>query len=91
MTEDGDLFSWGLNIKGQVGINDISENAKINIFDTELKNIKAVHFPSLLETDNSKNPLPKFLNIACGFNSSFGIDINGLAWGWGGDTNGFRD
>lgn len=91
LTEDGLLFSWGLNVKGQIGINDISENTKASLYDDELKNIKSVHYPQLLETDHSKSPLPTFSQIACGFNSSFAIDTNGNPWGWGGDTNGFKD
>ena len=59
--------------------------------DNDLKNIKAVHHPTLLRTDIAKKPLLRFRDIACGFNSSFAIDVSGGAWGWGGDTNGFRD
>lgn len=45
LTEDGYMYSWGLNIKGQVGINDISEHTIVNSFDNDLKNVKAVQYP----------------------------------------------
>ena len=28
LTEEGEIFGWGLNVKGQVGINDLNEGMK---------------------------------------------------------------
>lgn len=36
-------------------------------------------------------PLPKFVDICCGFSTSFAIDEDNSVWGWGGGNLGFKD
>jgi hypothetical protein len=39
----------------------------------------------------SKNLLPKYKYVCCGYNRSFAIDIDGCVWAWGGGNLGFKD
>lgn len=90
LTSDGDIFSWGLNIKGQLGLNDLPENIK-NESEAHLNYMKAGYTPSWIKEGRDRTPLPKFKEIACGFTSSFAIDVDGRAWAWGGGCMGFKD
>lgn len=79
-----------MNIKGQLGLNDLPENIRS---DTEghLNYIKAAYHPVQVKESRDKSALPKFTEIACGFTSSFAIDEQGHAWAWGGGCMGFKD
>lgn len=59
ITEDGQLFVWGLNVFGQLGI-----GVKMN---TSWK-------PVRVEKDITNNWLPKVKDVACGFYFTFMID-----------------
>jgi len=74
LTEDGVLFSWGLNCKGQLGVGDK----------------KTRYRPCKLAHDQLSNPLPKFTKIACGYYTTFAIDENGKLYSWGGGSLGHK-
>jgi hypothetical protein len=90
LTEDGDIYTWGFNIKGQLGVGEmIREDVTAgSLFRTKEKLIKP---PSRLFSDQLSNPLPKFNQIACGYYTSFGIDENGALYSWGGGPLGHKD
>ena len=90
LTEDGSIFSWGLNIKGQLGLNDLPENIRSNT-EGHLNYTKASYKPVEIKEARDKTSLPKFKDIACGFTSSYAIDVDGHAWAWGGGFMGFKD
>ncbi len=89
LTETGEIFSWGLNIKGQLGLNDLPEHIKTT--ENNLQYIKASYSPVHICKSRDLSALPKFVDVSCGFNSSFAIDCEGNAWGWGGGNLGFKD
>lgn len=89
LTSEGEIFSWGLNIKGQLGLNDLPQNMKSN--EGHLNYVKAAYHPMAVKEARDKTLLPKFKEIACGFTSSFAIDEDGNAWAWGGGYMGFKD
>ncbi len=63
VTEDGQLFMWGLNVFGQLGIG-------------EKRNI---HWkPMKVEKDITNNWLPKVRDVSCGYNFTFMIDCISL-------------
>jgi hypothetical protein len=79
-----------LNIKGQLGLNDLPEGMKATSVDCP-EYIKAAYYPRLLKSNRKKENLLKFKDIACGFCRSFAIDEEGNTWGWGGGALGFKD
>ena len=89
LTEGGQIFAWGLNVKGQVGLGDLPELMKTSQGD--IAYTKACYKPVQLKRSTTKEPLPLFSTIACGFCSSFAIDVDGNAWVWGGGNIGFKD
>jgi len=74
LSEDGVIFTWGLNCKAQLGVGDKKTRYK----------------PSKLAHDQLSNPLPKFTKIACGYYTSFAIDENGKLYSWGGGSLGHK-
>ena len=90
LTDQGELYTWGLNIKGQLGLNDLPENMKPD-GEGELAYVKAAYKACQLSVSRDKTPLPRFTDIACGFSSSYAIDEEGQAWAWGGGNLGFKD
>jgi len=72
ITEGGELYAWGFNLKGQLGIGDN----------------KSKYYPTKLYRDILGNELPLFKNVACGYNNTFAIDRNGTIWSWGGGNIG---
>ena len=90
LPQEGEVFSWGLNIKGQLGLNDLPEDM-CSSSEGHLKYVKAAYQPVLLKEARDKSALPRFRSIACGFTSSFAIDEGGQAWAWGGGYMGFKD
>ena len=90
LTQKGQIYSWGLNIKGQLGLNDLPENMKAD-GQGELAYVKAAYQPIKLTSSRDKTPFPNFTDIACGFSSSYAIDATGQAWAWGGGNLGFKD
>jgi len=79
-----------LNIKGQLGLNDLPENMRSNS-EGHLNYLKAAYQPMQVKEARDKSPLPKFKDIECGFTSSYAIDEDGHAWAWGGGHMGFKD
>jgi alpha-tubulin suppressor-like RCC1 family protein len=73
LTSEGEIFSWGLNIKGQLGLNDLPENVRSNS-EGHLNYLKAAYQPMHVKEARDKTLLPKFKEIACGFTSSYAID-----------------
>ena len=59
ITEDGQLYMWGLNVFGQLGIG-------------EKRNIKRK--PVRVEKDIANGWLPRVKDVACGYNFTFMID-----------------
>lgn len=68
ITEDGSLFMWGFNMFGQLGIG-------------QKRNIKWK--PVRVEKDIANGWLPKAKDVACGYNFTFMIDVNGKLYSWG--------
>lgn len=89
LTSEGEIFSWGLNIKGQLGLNDLPEHIKSS--EGHLNYVKAAYHPMHIKEARDKTALPKFKEITCGFTSSFSIDESGNVWAWGGGNLGFKD
>lgn len=75
LNEAGDIYTCGINIKGQLGLGDR----------------KTRYNPEKLYSDILGNEVPKFKNIACGYHTSYAIDINGTAWSWGGGNLGQKN
>ena len=89
LTTEGELFGWGLNVKGQVGVNDLREGMKS--VEGKIDYQKSVLYPTHLAKTRDDEPLPKFTDLTCGLSRSFAIDENGSVWGWGGGSLGFKD
>ena len=56
--EKGDIFTWGLNVKGQLGVGD-----KVSRY-----------YPQMLLRDIMDKDLPAFTSIACGYFNTFAVD-----------------
>lgn len=56
--EKGELFTWGLNVKGQLGVGD-----KISRY-----------YPQMLLKDIMQKDLPVFKQVTCGYFNTFAID-----------------
>jgi alpha-tubulin suppressor-like RCC1 family protein len=83
LTTQGEIFSWGLDVKGQLGLGE---------YLRKTGNTKgALYEPTQIEFDAFGNKLPTFKSVACGFNRSFAIDSEGFAWAWGQGNIGFKD
>lgn len=89
LTSEGEVFSWGLNIKGQLGLNDLPES--IRSTENHLNYVKATYRPMHIKESREKTALPRFKEIGCGFTSSYALDEDGNAWAWGGGNLGFKD
>lgn len=83
LTTDGDIFSWGIDVKGQLGLGET--------FRKSAYNKGSLMEPTQIEWDFSGANLPKFKYISCGSHRSFAIDIDGNAWSWGQGNIGFKD
>ena len=69
LDDNGQMWSWGYNYYGQLGINTslyINKCTPVSILGVK----------------------KTFCKIAAGYNLSFGIDKDGLVWGWGYNSNG---
>lgn len=83
LTTENEIFSWGLNVKGQLGLGE---------YLRKLGSHKGtIYEPTKVEWDASGTVLPKFKFISCGHHRSFAIDENGFAWSWGQGSIGFKD
>ena len=67
LTDLGDVFVWGFNIYGQLGLGDR----------------KTRWFPTRVERDVIGNNLAKAAHVSCGYYSTFIIDLNGRVFSWG--------
>jgi len=90
LSEEGDIYTWGFNIKGQLGVGDIARDGVShgNLKSTKKKLMRP---PTRLFFDMLSNPLPKFKRVACGYYTSFAIDENGKLYSWGGGPIGHKD
>jgi hypothetical protein len=52
------MFSWGFNLKGQLGLGDR----------------KSRYYPTRIRLDILGNELPKFKKVSCGSSTAYGID-----------------
>ena len=66
ITEDDSLFTWGLNVYGQLGIGK-GNNGKKNMSNIKWK-------PMRVEKDTTSNWMPKIKDVACGWNFTVVID-----------------
>lgn len=41
--------------------------------------------------DNVENKLPQFLQVKCGYHTTFAIDEKGQVWSWGGGNLGYKN
>lgn len=73
--ESGEIFSWGFNIKGQLGLGDK----------------KTRYYPQMLTRDILDHDLPNFQFVSCGFHNSFAIDEFGRLFSWGGGNLGQKN
>lgn len=89
LTEQGELFGWGLNVKGQVGLSDLPEGIQTD--QGRIAYCKSVLKPFHIQKSAELKDLPQFKEISCGFSRSFAIDVDGNAWAWGGGCLGFKD
>lgn len=98
LSEDGELYGWGFNVKGQIGIGRVMRKKK-NIDEDDFKkrpedrfgDLDTVYKPTFISSDILGNALPKFYEVACGYYSSFAIDELGALWSWGGGSIGHKD
>jgi alpha-tubulin suppressor-like RCC1 family protein len=67
LTDEGEIFVWGFNVYGQLGIGDK----------------KTRWFPVRVEKDIVGNILPKIQKIQCSYYATFMIDIFGKIYSWG--------
>ncbi len=56
--EKGELFTWGLNVKGQLGVGDKASR----------------YYPQMLLRDIMDKDLPAFKSVTCGYFNTFAID-----------------
>ncbi|KRW99588.1 Regulator of chromosome condensation 1/beta-lactamase-inhibitor protein II [Pseudocohnilembus persalinus] len=75
VTENGELYTWGFNIKGQLGLGDR----------------KTRYYPVKCQIDLLGNQLPSFKSVSCGYNTTFAVDENGKLWSFGGGNLGQRN
>ena len=75
ITDTGDIYSWGLNLKGQLGLGDK----------------KSRYFPEKLTKDILCNDLPKFNFLSCGYHNTFAISVDGKLFSWGSGNIGQKD
>jgi alpha-tubulin suppressor-like RCC1 family protein len=68
VTESGELFTFGFNVMGQLGLGDA----------------KTRYYPQRVSRDILGNAVPRFVDVQCGYNTTFAIDESGLLWSWGG-------
>lgn len=72
ITEGGDLYTWGFNQRGQLGIGEG----------------KSTWYPKRVKADLLGNQVPKFMKVGCGYYTTFAIDELGALWSWGGGNIG---
>ncbi|KAL4436169.1 hypothetical protein ABPG74_018153 [Tetrahymena malaccensis] len=75
ITEEGELYSWGFNTKGQLG----------------MEGTKSLYYPQRVKKDILGNELPLFASAFCGYNNTFAIDVSGNLWSWGGGNLGQKN
>lgn len=64
---EGELFTWGFNVTGQLGLGDK----------------KTWWSPYWVEKDIVGNLLPQIINVACGYYTTYAIDVFGNLFSWG--------
>lgn len=67
LTENGELYTWGFNVYGQLGVGD-KKNRWV---------------PELVQADNQGETLPPFVRIQCSNYGTFAIDSYGHPYSWG--------
>ena len=60
LTTDGDLYSWGLNFKGQLGVGDFENRAQPLLIDSFVTGGNAINLPGS-STNNSSQQTKKYL------------------------------
>eukprot|EP00825_Cyclidium_porcatum_P046805 TRINITY_DN745_c0_g1_i2.p1 TRINITY_DN745_c0_g1~~TRINITY_DN745_c0_g1_i2.p1 ORF type:complete len:1060 (+),score=235.51 TRINITY_DN745_c0_g1_i2:76-3255(+) len=75
ISDNGEIYVWGLNIKGQLGVGDSISR----------------YLPVKLVKDNVENQLPVFKIAKCGYHTTFAIDEKGQVWSWGGGNLGYKN
>ncbi len=85
LTESGVVWTWGTNIKGQLGLNDVSNDLKRD------STIKVKYTPVEVKKDVHNHELPRMVSLACGHSSTMAIDETGILWSWGGGSIGHKN
>ena len=67
LSEKGDLYVWGFNTYGQVGLGDK----------------KTHWLPEKIQFDADGNDVPKFYKVACSKYATYAIDMLGRPYSWG--------
>lgn len=75
LTETGDLYTWGFNIYGQLGLGDK----------------KTRWYPERVQLDNNSHYMYRQIKVKCSNYATFSIDVNGHPYSWGKGNLGHRD
>lgn len=67
ISTEGELFTWGFNVNGQLGLGDKATRWE----------------PYRVEKDIVGNLLPQITSVSCGYYTSFAIDCFGNLYSWG--------
>ena len=70
---NNDLWSWGNNGSGELGLNDTTSRTSTTKITQILSGLSVIAMPTTL----------KWKFVECGENSSFAIDFDGNIWAWG--------
>ena len=72
LTERGEIYSWGYNGNGQLGLNHTATTL----------------VPSKVKDETSKGVLSNIIDITCGSSTSYALTEDGQIWSWGNNGNG---
>ena len=72
LTAEGEIYSWGYNNRGQLGLNNSSTTAA----------------PTKVKDETGYGTLKGIVDIACGMYTSYALTETGEVWAWGYNNNG---